>query len=78
MSKKELTVEEIMFVTGWSYPTARNWAKEHGNLRRVGVGFGKYFVPTSAIQAEVDKRMADVLEMETRLDTATSNGHQAS
>ena len=58
--------------------------QEH-NIESTIVVFGSSRIPDpekakrafDSIQAEVDKRMGAVLEMEARLDTATSNGHKA-
>ena len=61
MNEKQLTIEQVGKIMGWSYPTALKFANRHGEI----VG-RKWQVPSSTIRKEIDKRGAAVKNMEYR------------
>ena len=50
MDEKQLTIEQVEKIMGWSYPTALKFANRHGEM----VG-GKWRVPSTAVENEVSK-----------------------
>ena len=74
MDTKEFTIADIKDILSCSHPTAHNFATKHGEMRDVGYGTGKWFVPAEAVEKHVAEILQDALEMQARLDTALSNG----
>jgi hypothetical protein len=66
-----LTISQLQYVVGWSYPTALQFAKENGRQS----DSGKWLVPYDAVAAEVSQRVIDSRKMEERLISATDNGN---
>ena len=48
MDEKQLTIEQVEKIMGWSYPTALKFANRHGEM----VG-GKWRVPSDVIDKKV-------------------------
>lgn len=69
----ELTIKQIQLIMDWSYPTALNFAKQHGEIKEVE-GQDKYFIPSVEIYHVIDKKRFAVDEMESRFNAATENG----
>lgn len=58
----ELTITEMRHVTGWSYPTAFNFARKHGRQRA-----GVWFIPFEVVSAEVQKEVITAQRKQARL-----------
>ena len=64
----DLTISQTQKILGWSYPTALQFAKEHGRQD----GSGKWFIPFDVVAGEVQKRTVEAQRMQARL--VASNG----
>jgi len=50
MNEKQLSIEQVEKIMGWSYPTALKFANRHGEMVA-----GKWHVPSVSINEEVFK-----------------------
>ena len=48
MDEKQLTIEQVEKIMGWSYPTALKFANRHGEMVS-----GKWQVPSGAVWNEI-------------------------
>jgi hypothetical protein len=64
----ELTITKLRKITGWSYPTAFKFAREHGRFED-----GLWLVPYNDVAAIVQKRVVEAAQMQNRL-VAVTNG----
>jgi len=60
MNEKQLSIEQVEKIMGWSYPTALKFANRHGEMVA-----GKWFIPSLQIEQEIAKHQRNVRRMET-------------
>jgi len=69
MNEKQLSIEQVEKIMGWSYPTALKFANRHGEMVA-----GKWQVPSLEIEREIASRENDVVRMKlnfhVQLETA--------
>ena len=65
MDEKQLSIEQVMEIMGWSYPTARNFAVKYGEL----VG-NKWHVPSTAVDAKIATLSANARYVRARYEVA--------
>ena len=61
MDEKQLTIEQVEKIMGWSYPTALKFANRHGEM----VG-GKWYVPILGVWKEIALLSTSVVAMKKR------------
>lgn len=59
---KQLTIKQAQYITGWSYPTALRFAKEHGEYQN-----GIWLIPEDNIADVVYQEVMKASKMEARL-----------
>ena len=58
MDEKQLTIEQVEKITGWSYPTALKFARRHGEMVS-----GKWYVPASAVASKIAELDIGIVRM---------------
>ena len=64
----DLTISQTQDILDWSYPTALQFAKKHGQQD----ASGKWFIPFATVAGEVQKRTVEAQRAQARL--VASNG----
>ena len=63
MDEKQLTIEQVGKIMGWSYPTALKFANRHGEM----VG-GKWRVPSCVVDEKVSELSANARYTRARFE----------
>ena len=67
----EIDIDQLREALSISYPTALNFAREHGRLDPLGSSRGKWVVSVDVVKAELEQRRQDInrrLEMLEQTD----------
>ncbi len=64
----DLTIKQTQFILDWSYPTALNFANEHGIQVE-----GKWYIPYTVVAGKVQECVINASKTQARL-LSVSNG----
>ena len=69
MDEKQLTIEQVEIIMGWSYPTALKFASRFGEMHG-----GKWHVPSNKVAGKIAELDISVVGMKKRFrfETATT------
>ena len=59
-SMNEIDINQLKEALNISYPTALNFAQEHGRLDPLGSSRGKWVVSVDVVKAELEQRRRDI------------------
>ena len=63
----ELTINQMIYVLGWSYPTALKFAKQTGRQEA-----GRWMIPYTNIAGKVNEQVVEANKMQARLISITN------
>ena len=67
MDEKQLTIEQVEIIMGWSYPTALKFASRFGEMRG-----GKWHVPSNLVGGKIAELDVSVTGMKRRFTQETA------
>ena len=70
VNMNDLTISQTQKIIGWSYPTALQFAKKHGQRSSLD---SKWMIPFDVVAAEVQKRTVEAQRMQARLIAANGD-----